>query len=283
MVTSTPTTTTLRSLLPAGLPPGVAGDPGVVGPEGTVWRVVREKAVLAGGPAALLLQVAHPQVAAGVADHSDFEADPLGRLRRTLEVMLTIGFGDRAQAEAAVARVTAVHSHVRGPSYRAGDPELALWVHATLVVAALGAYESLVGRLSMADKEDFYERYKVVGHLFGVTDRAMPTTYREFTAYLGRMEREVLVVGPQARAIAAGIFAADVGLPAWLARPALELAAAALLPSPVRDAYGLPFGRGRRAAYAGIRLLTRPALRALPPRARYWQHYRVARSRIGAR
>ncbi len=152
-----------------------------------MWRVGREKAILGGGPTALLLQVAHPLVAAGVVDHSDFESDPLGRLRRTLDTMLTVGFGDRAQAEAAVAGVAAVHVHVRGPSYRADDPDLALWVHATLVLTALGAYESFVGPLSDDDKADYYERYKVVGRMFGVTDEVMPPTYADFVAYVRHM------------------------------------------------------------------------------------------------
>ncbi|HVF13133.1 MAG TPA: oxygenase MpaB family protein, partial [Acidimicrobiales bacterium] len=123
----------LRSLFPACLPAGKDGDPGVIGADGPVWRIAREKAILAGGPAALLLQVAHPLVAAGVVNHSDFESDPLGRLRHTLDSLLTVVFGDRAQAETAVAVVAAVHRPVRGVSgtgaaYRADDPELALWV-----------------------------------------------------------------------------------------------------------------------------------------------------------
>ncbi len=270
-----------RSLFPSGLPPGVAGDPGVVGPGGTVWRVVREKAVVAGGPAALLLQVAHPRVAAGVVDHSDFETDPLGRLRRTLDTMLTVGFGDHAQAQAAVAGVKAVHAHVRGPSYRADDPELALWVHTTLVVVALDVYDDFVGRLSVEERADYYERTKVIGRLFGVTDDTFPPTYGDFVAYVRRMEDEVLTVGDAARAVAAGIFGADVVGPRWLSRPAMELAAGARLPPALRHAFGIRWGRGRRATYRLIRALVRPGLRLLPGRARYWQHYRVARSRIG--
>lgn len=247
-----------------------------------MWRVVREKAILAGGPAALLLQVAHPAVAAGVVRHSDFESDPLGRLRRTLDTMLTVAFGDQAQAEAAVAGVAAVHVHVRGPSYRADDPDLALWVHATLVLTALGAYENFVGPLSDADKADYYERYKVVGRLFGVTDEVMPPTYADFVAYVRRVEEEVLDVGDDARAVAAGIFDAKVAGPRSWSRATMELAAGGLLPASVRREYGIPWGRGRRATYGVVRRLVRPGLRLLPGRARYWQHYREARSRIAA-
>jgi len=262
----------------------------VVGPDGPVWRIVREKAILAGGPAALLLQVAHPLVAAGVAAHSDFESDPLGRLRRTLDSLLTVVFGDRAQAETAVAVVAAVHRPVRGtvPSgdgsaprpYRADDPELALWVWATLVLAALGTFEAFVARISDDDRADFYEGYKVVGRMFGVTDEVIPPTYADFQAYVRRVEVEVLAVGDDARAIARGIFEATVAGPTWWSRPTMQLAAAALLPPSVRRDYDLPWGRGRRATFSVIRRLVRPGLWLLPARARYWQHFRVARSRI---
>jgi len=280
----------LRSLFPAGLPSGLRGDPGVIGPEGPVWRIVREKAILAGGPGALLLQVAHPLVAAGVVAHSDFESDPLGRLRRTLDTLLTVVFGDRAQAESAVAVVAAVHAPVRGVStpgdgsagspYRADDPELALWVYATLVLAALGSFEDFVAPVGADEKAAFYEGYKVVGRMFGVTEEVMPATYADFEAYVRRMGDEVLAVGDEARAIARGIFEATVAGPTWWSRPTMQLAAAARLPPGLRAGYGLPWGRGRRGAYAVIRRLVRPALRLMPGRVRYWQHFRVARSRI---
>jgi uncharacterized protein (DUF2236 family) len=219
---------------------------------------------------------------AAVVDHSDFESDPLGRLRRTLDTMLTVGFGDRAQAEAAVAGVAAVHVPVRGPSYRADDPELALWVHATLVLTALGAFENFVGPLSADDKADYYQRYKVVGRMFGVTDEVMPATYADFVAYVRRMEGEVLAVGHHARAVAAGIFGAKVAGPTWLSGLAMELAAGGLLPASLRRAFGIPWGRGRRVTYEVVRRMVRPAVHLLPGRVRYWQHYRAARSRIGS-
>ena len=248
---------------------------------------MREKAILAGGPAALLLQVAHPLVAAGVAAHSDFESDPLGRLRRTLDSLLTVVFGDHAQAEQAVAVVAAVHRPVRGidrsgSAYRADDPELALWVWATLVLAGLSTFDAFVGRIGDDDRAELYEGFKVVGRMFGVTAEVMPPTFADFRAYVRRTEDEVLAVGDDARAIARGIFEATVAGPTWWSRPTMQLAAAALLPPGVRDDYGLPWGSGRRATFTVIRLLVRPGLRVLPARARYWQHFRVARRRIGA-
>src|SRR6059058_4391825 len=94
--------------------PGEPGDPGLFGPGSMVWRIGRERALLLGGPAALLLQLAHPLVAAGVAAHSDFRRDPFARLRATLDSVLTISYGDRSQAEAAAEAVAATHRRVRG-------------------------------------------------------------------------------------------------------------------------------------------------------------------------
>src|SRR5438034_10910524 len=98
------------------LPPlerGRPRDPGLFGPGSEVWTVGRERILLLGGPAALLLQLAHPLVAAGVADHSGFMADPFERLRATLDATLRVSFGDREQVQEAAARVAATHR--RGP------------------------------------------------------------------------------------------------------------------------------------------------------------------------
>lgn len=116
--------------------------------------------------------------------------------------------------------------------------------------------------------------------MFGVTDEVMPPTYADFVAYVRQVEDEVLAVGGPARAIARGIFDASVAGPPWLSRPVTRMAATALLPESVRRQYGLRWGRGRRATYAVIRVVVRPTLRLLPARARYWQHYRIARSRL---
>src|SRR5436309_8596940 len=100
---------------PEGLTiPGAMGDAGLFGPGSVTWRVNREGALLLGGGRALLLQVAHPLVAAGVAAHSRFRSEPLTRLRRTLDRMLTIVFGDAVEALAAVRDIERVHSRVRG-------------------------------------------------------------------------------------------------------------------------------------------------------------------------
>ena len=126
-------TTTARMTEDApGSPSGA--DAGLYGPASEAWRLNREAMLLLGaGPRALLLQIAHPAVAAGVADHSDFRADPWRRLAGTLRSYLTIVYGTTAAARAEIRRLNALHRGIAGPGYSARDPDLSLWVHATLV------------------------------------------------------------------------------------------------------------------------------------------------------
>ena len=132
----------------------MVGDPGLFGPGSMAWRIDGEVLVLAGGTCALLMQLAHPAVAAGVDQHSDFRADPFARLRRTLTSSYAVAFGTASDAEAAIRRVNAIHAAVRGhvpetgAAYHATDPALLLWVHATLVDTALRVYDRYVAPLT---------------------------------------------------------------------------------------------------------------------------------------
>src|SRR5205085_5742513 len=113
-------------------------DAGLFGPGSLTWRVNREGVLLLGGGRALLLQVAHPLVAAGVAQHSNYREDPFGRLFRTLDTVTTIVFGATPDAHEAAARLRRIHERVKGVAddgtpYQATDHDLIMWVHATLV------------------------------------------------------------------------------------------------------------------------------------------------------
>src|SRR2546423_11823956 len=116
--------------------------------------VAREGALLAGGARAILLQVAHPAVGRGVVEHSDFAYRPLDRLRATLTYVYCVTFGTPEEIERVAEMVTAAHRNVVGAGYRATDPELQLWVAATLYDTALLVYEDLFGPLDpvAADK-----------------------------------------------------------------------------------------------------------------------------------
>src|SRR5438034_6002921 len=137
--------------------------PGLYTDDSITRRVNRENVLLLGGGRALLMQLAHPKVAAGVDEHSDFRQHPVRRLRRTVHLTMAIVFGDRETALAAARAVNQTHARVRGEDYRALDPDLLLWVHATLVDSALVTYETFVKQLSASQREAFVQESQLLG------------------------------------------------------------------------------------------------------------------------
>jgi uncharacterized protein (DUF2236 family) len=147
------------------------GDPGLFGPESVTWRVVGDAAAFLGGLRALLVQAAHPEVVAGVADHSNYRVDPLGRLSRTSAYVTATSYGAMPEVDRAVAIVRGAHRPVRGTSHRgrsyaADVPDLAAWVHNTLTDSFLTAYQEFgPGRLTGADADRFVAEQTRVGRL----------------------------------------------------------------------------------------------------------------------
>jgi uncharacterized protein (DUF2236 family) len=264
---------------------GLPGDPGLFGPGSAVWRLHRERALLLGGGRALLMQLAHPLVAAGVADHSGFDRDPWERLWSTLDAVLTVTFGDREQARAATERVTALHATVVGErdgiAYSALDPELMVWVHATLVDSGLVAYERLVSRLAVAEKERYLGEMRAFAGAFGVPTEAIPSDLGAFGAYVNRQVSELEVSG-EARRLALGILRPPVPRTAAPVRELQRLLTVGLLPSRLRSAYGLRWSPGRERAFGAACGCVRGVLTApLPRRLRWWPHAVEAERRAG--
>lgn len=267
---------------------------GLFGPGSMMWRMAREAALLAGGGRAVLLQIAHPLVAAGVAEHSGFQADTLGRLQRTLDTMLTIVFGDRAEALAALRRLHHVHLAVKGAltqpvggyhgglAYSAQDPELKLWVHATLMDTNSLIYERFVGPLSQAEKLRGYEESKALARYMGIPDAIIPPTLDQFNAYMQSMlDGDQLVVDDTTRALAHDVFHPSVWFGPRLAAWVLGLMTPGFLPPRLRAAYGMPWGPRRQAALDLLSLAVRRALPLTPSLLRYMPQARRARRRVG--
>ena len=205
--------------------------------DAVIRRVDAEGSILLGGGRALLLQLAHPKVAAGVAEHSDFEGDPLRRLRGTLEATYTIVFGSDEAAADVAQRVQRIHSHVTGPGYQANDPALLCWVNATLVDTAVTVYTAVHGPLSEAEKESYYQDSCYVAELLGCPRDAQPADWADFRRYWHATIAE-LEVSDTARHLARSIF--DPDLP-WVAGPPVALArflTIGTLPPRIRDQYG---------------------------------------------
>jgi uncharacterized protein (DUF2236 family) len=251
-------------------------------PDDAIWRVGRETALLLGGGRALLLQVAHPLVAVGVAEHSGYRDDPWKRLAGTMDAVWAVVFGTRTEADRAAGRVRAMHTKVNGTlpvamgPYRAGsrysalDPELLMWVHATLVDSALLVHSQWVGRLSEADCDQYYEDMKICGHLFGTPLDAMPPTYRDFRTYMNDMlESDTICVTDTARDIARTVLHPPLPLPLRPAMEAVNLVTASLLPPHLRREYGLSWDPVRAALVLGSReWVRRIAMPLLPGRFR---------------
>ncbi len=157
-------------------------------PKGSVIRRVNlEPALLFGAGRALMLQLAHPAVAQGVEDHSDFKANPFKRLLGTLESVGAVVFGSQELAEGVGRRIHWIHEFVVGPTYRANVPENLLWVHATLLDTALRCHTSLVGELLPAEAETYYQEMKHVAEIFGVATEDQPATLADFDRYFEDM------------------------------------------------------------------------------------------------
>ena len=245
-------------------------DHGLFGPQSILWRVNRESAVTLAGTCAILMQFAHPKVAAGVRDHSRYEVDAAGRLRRTLDLTLAIVFGPRLEAMQAVRAINVRHRTVRGPGYSAMDPELLLWVHATLVYSAIRGYRTLVGPLTDAEADRYYQDTKEIGVLLGIPREIYPARVEAFEAYVHRMiASQEVAVGADAKRMADRVLRPQFrGVPRMAFAP-LTVITAGLLPPSLRQGYGLKWGRVQRAAFAACRAGL-PRLLAIAPEPVRW-------------
>jgi uncharacterized protein (DUF2236 family) len=260
---------------------------GFYGPASQMWRVNREAVLLGSGPAALLLQLAHPLVAEGVAAHSDFASDPFARLRRTLRTTLAMVFGDGPTAERAIRELNRIHARVRGPvldpeasaatgagHYRALDPELLLWVQATLVVMSVRAYEHWVASISPGERDRLWLESRATAQRLGIPLSASPASWAELLAWF---ERQMAPGGPvvvtdTARRLAGSIVRPPLPLAPGPLVDLAVLPGLALLPPRVRHDYGIAWS-ARQEMLAGalgwglrawVRLMPR-SWRAMPP------------------
>lgn len=256
----------------------LASRDGYFAPESVIRRVGNSPLTpVLGGGAATLLQVAHPLVAAGVVVHSAYRGDLWHRLGRTLRALYLITFGTKAEAERAAEAVQAVHTRVHGridaqlgsfppgTPYSASNPELMLWVHATLVEASLAVYQRFARALSTADQERYYQEMALVARLFGTPEAVIPRSLADFRDYFAaQLVGKTITVTPPAREVAAVILEAPLPPPMRLLVPAHRLATAGLLPSRLRHEYGLRWSPlhalALQLAAHSLRLTAAPAL-----------------------
>ncbi|HEV7492722.1 oxygenase MpaB family protein [Baekduia sp.] len=247
-------------------------------------RVHREKVVALSGPRALLMMAAHPVAFEGFFMATGSLDDPYKRLRRTAEVMDVIAWGPKAEADRKTRRVRAMHARASGvlphdagrfpagTPWAADDPELLLWIIACLVDSAVIVYERYVTGLSAAERDAYWQDYRIIGRLFGLRDADMPATWDDFEAYMSAMRRSGdLHVTPTAREVGIEVVLRPP-LPLKV-RPLVELAnfiTVGLLPRGIRRGYGFSWDPARAIALrGGAEYVKRVLVPLLPSSLRY--------------
>jgi uncharacterized protein (DUF2236 family) len=255
---------------------------------------------------ALVLQVAHPVVAAGVREHSNYAEDPWGRLLRTLDYTYLMSYGGPEVAETTGHRLREMHKRIKGTApdgrrYYALEPEPFAWVHATLVDGIVVASQRFARRLSDEQIERLYAEWRDLGRVIGVRDEDMPDDWAGFRAYFDRMVSERLEDSDVIHGVLETLVKpAPPPLPllrgrAWaavrwpLAR-AGALATVGLLPPLLRERCGLRWTARQERELTALAAVSRAMTPILPKRLRYmgpaylrWRSEAIARGEFGER
>jgi uncharacterized protein (DUF2236 family) len=252
----------------------------VATPDSIVWQRSSDARGFAAAGYALLMQVAHPTVGAGVREHSDFASDPWGRLFRTLDFLNLFIYGGPQQSASAARFVRETHKKIKGTApdgrrYHALEPEAYAWVHATLLEAIVSANQRFANPMTRAETERFYVEFRALGRLLGVRDRDLPETWAEFGVYFDAMVRDRLqhndVVDEVLASVSKPTAPPVPNLPdtawrafRWPAGRAVKLATIGLLPPMLRDRFGLDWTARDERALRALGAASRAATPLVP-------------------
>jgi len=267
---------------------------GVFGPRSVTWTINREAAIFLGAGCALLLQLAHPWVAAAIEQHSDALADPIRRFHRTFQIVLTMVFGTLDQSVSAARRLHLRHAGIRGTlpveagAFPAGSPYCAnaipalCWVYATLAHTALAAHSLVLPPLTAEHREAYYAESQLFAALLGIPKNCLPRDWAAFSAHVESMaQSNFLTVTDSARVMAHRLLA---GADTWLPIPASYRAlTAALLPPRLRNGFALRYGEAEQRAAERLIARVRRVYPSLPSRVRYVGPYQEAKQRLSGR
>lgn len=264
---------------------------GVFGPDTVTWRIDREAVIFLGAGRALLLQLAHPWVAAAIAEHSKTFADPIGRFHRTFDIVFAMVFGSLDRALSSSRQLHRRHGMIvgempktvgpfaAGSRYCANDVPSLRWVHATLVETALMTHDLVLPPLSAEERERYWAESRTFGQLFGLTGDDLPADWSGFAAYTASMaDSDTLTVSPAAREIATQIF---TGARPWLRPPRWYRALTVrMLPERLRAGFGFELdAREVRSADMALTWIRR-IYPKLPDRLRFVGPYQEAQARL---
>jgi uncharacterized protein (DUF2236 family) len=267
---------------------------GVFGPSSMMWRIDKEAAIFLGAGRALLLQLAHPWIAAAIAQHSRTLADPIGRFHRTFNAMFTMVFGTTEQALAAARRLHHRHAGISGilvettgpfaagSRYAANDVAALRWVHATLIDTALLAHGLVHSPLSAQDRDRYWAEARLFAAFFGIPQDLLPRSWADFAADNETMlGSDVLTVSDQARSIAEAVLSGAgtrLPVPSWY-----RALTARLLPARLRDGFVLAYGELEHRASERALAVLRRVHPWVPGRLRHVGPYQEARARLAGR
>lgn len=250
------------------------------GPGSVTWKINREMVVVAGWGRAILLQLAHPAVAAGVHGHSTFRGSlrsSFRRLHSTVGAMLSLTFGDTEEMISAAARINAIHDRVKGAAYSAHDPDLQRWVHATLLDSIPLTYELVAGPLTAGERDQYCVEAAIMEPLLGMPAGWLSRDSAQLESYVRDMlAGGTLVVTDTSRALAHALLYPPRWYVAWPAFRAMQLITIGSLPPSIRQAYGFKWRPRDERALARWTTMIRVSMRLLPGLAREWP---VARRR----
>ncbi|MHB1500406.1 MAG: oxygenase MpaB family protein [Candidatus Dormibacteria bacterium] len=297
-----PTRSDLLWLLASGLPPAgpfpissTEPEPGLFGPSTVTWQVMREPMLLLGASRALLMQVAHPLVAQGALDHSDFTTDPVGRFQRTVAWVTSVVFGTSDEALAATRQVNRLHGKVEGAlpadhatsrwvpgsTYRARDRDLLLWVHGTLVDSMLDTHDQLIGGLSQRQRDRFVREWDAVIKIMGIAEGTGWRGVADMRGWIdGQIDSGIALPGAGSRAVADVILVPRLGMrgPKGLAE-LTGFITAGLLPDVIRRHYRIRWTPAHKVAHQGLRVWFRSTKQLFPRPLRVSPVYEFAVAR----
>ncbi|WP_067897604.1 oxygenase MpaB family protein [Nocardia vaccinii] len=256
-----------------------------LGPDSVAWRVFGDLTFVFGASRRLLIDVAHPVVAAGVRDYSVFETDPYGRAERTVDMIMGVVYG-RAEALATAQRLRDLHRQFTGElpgggRYSALNPEAFHWVHASLVHGVVTLQQILGRGWKPGEAERFYQEMRQVGRLYGVREKDMPPDWASFRAWFDEMARNELERSDMTDRVFA-VLSSPTPPPfpvlrwgfVWnhtvrpIAGGTNAVITAGLLPPELRELLGVPWGRGRRLLFTTFAVILRNTVPRLPDFAR---------------
>ncbi|MEO8204941.1 MAG: oxygenase MpaB family protein [Chthoniobacterales bacterium] len=255
---------------------------GLFVPASVTWKVSRENILLAGGMSAAILQVAHPSVAHGVNQYSNFRESPLRRLHNTLLAVHTVAFGQREAVEKIRTHIAQIHLRVKGDlpgkrPYSAFDPDAQLWVLATLFQTSVFLYERWILPLSEQEKDSYWKEYRIFGEIFGLEPAYGPQSWEAFCIYYEEMiTGDLLGSDPLSAKVAQAI--AFPSQPFWVVPVGtlLHFTVNEFLPSPLRERLGFHSNSRTRAALRLADRLVPSLIAALPATLRFNKAYRQA-------